>query len=253
MIIQSFLGKFINNYFLDKEIRYHTQFSEKSYNAVINITKTNKYSMKSFSILNSDVENLNLSKNKNITTDNNNPYIEKVKSETLLIKHNNTITQIKPINKILKKMINKNAIKDNKKMIEDNSNINILNSNKNNNIKYHSNFIFKKKTKKLSEYKQFIQILDYYVIYQIIKDVNILKLLCLNNITAQIFYKYRHRNINVSNLDYIMEKETRIKVNTNLNDDNSLFNNINEKLILLNSYGFLNVFYNLNKLIKLFF
>jgi len=34
-----------------------------------------------------------------------------------------------------------------------------------------------------------------------------------------------------------MEKETRIKVNTNLNDDNSLFNNINEKLILLNSYG----------------
>ena len=125
----------------------------------------------------------------------------------------------------------------NKKMIEDNSNINILNSNKNNNIKYHSNFIFKKKTKKLSEYKQFIQILDYYVIYQIIKDVNILKLLCLNNITAQIFYKYRHRNINVSNLDYIMEKETRIKVNTNLNDDNSLFNNINEKLILLNSYG----------------
>ena len=34
-----------------------------------------------------------------------------------------------------------------------------------------------------------------------------------------------------------MEKETRIKVNTNLNDNNSLFNNINEKLILLNSYG----------------
>ena len=65
--------------------------------------------------------------------------------------------------------------------------------------------------------------------------MNILKLLCLNNITAQIFYKYRHRNINVSNLDYIMEKETRIKVNTNLNDDNSLFNNINEKLILDNS------------------
>ena len=41
MIIQSFLGKFINNYFLDKEIRYHTKFSEKSYNAVINIKKYN--------------------------------------------------------------------------------------------------------------------------------------------------------------------------------------------------------------------
>ena len=48
--------------------------------------------------------------------------------------------------------------------------------------------------------------------------------------TAQIFYKYRHKNINVSNLDYIMEKESRIPINTNLNEDNLLFDNINEKI-----------------------
>ena len=227
MIIQSFLGKFINNYFLDKEIRYHTKFSEKSYNAVINIKKSDN--VLSNAISNFHSENVKINTNYNITEKNKiGISIFKIKNDS-----NNASN-----NKILKIKDEDSVKQSNKKMIEANSNINILNSNKSTKSKLlHKYHTLKKKTKNLLEYKQFIQILDYYVIYQIIKDVNILKLLCLNNITAQIFYKYRHRNINVSNLDYIMEKETRIKVNTNLNDDNSLFNNINEKLILLNSYG----------------
>ena len=199
MIIQNFLGRFINSYFLEKEIKYHTQFSQKSYNAVINIKRSDNVLSK---FINS--ENTKINTNYNITGIT----IFKQKYDNNNISSNNKILKTNEED-LFKQKIKKIQMKIQKK----------------------------KKTKNLSEYKQFIQILDYYVIYQIIKDVNILKLLCLNNTTAQIFYKYRHKNINVSNLDYIMEKESRISNNKSLNENNILFDNINEKINLLNSYG----------------
>ncbi len=228
MIIQNFLGRVINSFLLDNEIRYHTQFSEKSYNAVINIKRSDNVLSKVFSNLNSENKKINF----------NSTNTEKFKPGITIFKQkpdkNNNLSN----NKILK-INDEDLIMQNKKsIIEENSKINMLNSNiglKSKNL--HKPFILQKKTKNLSEYKQFIQILDYYVIFQIIKDVNILKLLCLNNSTAQIFYKYRHKNINVSNLDYIMEKESRISNNKSLNENNILFDNINEKINLLNSYG----------------
>ena len=220
MIIQNFLGRFINSYFLEKEIKYHTQFSQKSYNAVINIKRSDNVLSK---FINS--ENTKINTNYNITGIT----IFKQKYDNNNISSNNKILKTNEEDLFKQKI---------KKITDENSNINILNSNKSSNQKNsHKHFFSKKKTKNLSEYKQFIQILDYYVIYQIIKDVNILKLLCLNNITAPIFYKYRHKNINVSNLDNIMEKESRAPNNTTLNENNILFENINEKLNLLNSYG----------------
>ena len=62
MIIQNFLGRFINSYFLEKEIKYHTQFSQKSYNAVINIKRSDNVLSK---FINS--ENTKINTNYNIT------------------------------------------------------------------------------------------------------------------------------------------------------------------------------------------
>ena len=43
------------------------------------------------------------------------------------------------------------------------------------------------KSKILSEYKQFNKLLDYYVIYHLIKDVSLLKLLSFNSSTSLFF------------------------------------------------------------------
>ena len=122
----------------------------------------------------------------------------------------------------IKKISDNNIIED--------SQLNILkNKNSVSNLSY--------KSKILSEYKQFNKLLDYYVIYQLIKDVSLLKLFCLNSFTSYIFYKYRHKKINISSLDNIMEKETRNN-NRELTDFNTLFfDNINEKTHILNSFG----------------
>ena len=72
----------------------------------------------------------------------------------------------------IKKISDNNIIED--------SQLNILkNKNSVSNLSY--------KSKILSEYKQFNKLLDYYVIYHLIKDVSLLKLLSFNSSTSLFF------------------------------------------------------------------
>ena len=47
MIIHKFLGRIINSYFLNREIRHYTKYCENSYNSIIEIKKTDKLSHRS--------------------------------------------------------------------------------------------------------------------------------------------------------------------------------------------------------------
>ena len=47
MIIQKFLGRIINSYFLNREITHYTKYYENSYNSIIEIKKTDKLSHRS--------------------------------------------------------------------------------------------------------------------------------------------------------------------------------------------------------------
>ena len=194
-IIESFFGRMMNNFFLEKEIRNYTKNSELNYK-MLNDKKYNKLSLKSFT---------------HISTNNSN-YKNLGTLDFLFLKDKSNI-----INKIKNKsIVNKISIKT------DNTNINNKNTNASN---------FTHNNKLGSEYIHFHKLLDYYIIFQMIKDVNLLKLLCLNNISAQLFYQFRHKNINILKLDKFMEKES---INNDLHDN--FFDNLNEKINLLNSF-----------------
>ncbi len=262
-IIQKFLGKLMNQLFLNWKIKKHSQYSEDSYNYLIGNSKSKDYQnfgnyrknkeekgnnnynnnsevnlkvqekningdiqFKSFeNIINHDIitinknnksnnDNLKLNDNNsvdNITKNNNNNNHQKKVPEGKSIYFDSK----KPsITKFISNMNNNQNFNNEEKF----QNPNILNDNS----------LFK--SKKDFEYKQFIKLLDYYIIYQMIKDVNLLKLLCLNHSTAQIFYRYRYKDINISLLDNIMEKEIK---NSSINDVNILFDNLYEKINLL--------------------
>ena len=163
---------------------------------MLNDKKYNKLSLKSFT---------------HISTKNSN-YKNLGTLDFLFLKDKTNI-----INKIKNKsIVNKISIKT------DNTNINNKNTNASN---------FTHNNKLGSEYIHFHKLLDYYIIFQMIKDVNLLKLLCLNNISAQLFYQFRHKNINILKLDKFMEKES---INNDLHDN--FFDNLNEKINLLNSF-----------------
>ena len=66
-----------------------------------------------------------------------------------------------------------------------------------------------------------------------IKDLSLIKLLCLDSNTAQIFFKFRFKKINLPYLDFILEKENN---NINLSEGNLFFDNLYEKLNVLNSF-----------------
>ena len=269
-IIQRFFGRFINKLFLNWEIKEYTQYSEISYNALISnskiykklgfkglsetqikqVDKNNKFNENTE--LNLKDEKINTFEmnnniiNKNIINPNNTIVVknnfEKSLTDNLLVGKNNNLlinknslnnqNKLFPGGRILN-LIDKNSSlykSNNNKTIIEESNLNILNPN---NKKSSTQTISLVKNKIYSEYKQFNKILDYYIIYQTIKDVNLLKLLCLNQNNAQLFYKYRYKNINISVLDNLMEKEIK---NFNLNEGVSFFDNVYEKINVLNSF-----------------
>ena len=212
-VIQHFLGRFLNRFFLDREIRKYTKYTEISYNALIGNNKLNK----------SFAKNINIkSTNENLT---NLKIIDKSNSNIFLFKNNqNKVFSGKLIN-----LINKNSIIPQKTIIEptqQNSNLQLNEKTKmSNDIKINNNYN--------SEYYQFQNMLDYYIIYQMIKDLSLIKLLCLDSNTAQIFFKFRFKQINLPYLDFILEKENK---NVNLSEGNLFFDNIYEKVNVLNSF-----------------
>ena len=212
-VIQHFLGRFLNRFFLDREIRKYTKYTEISYNALIGNNKLNK----------SFAKNINIkSTNENLT---NLKIIDKSNTNIFLFKNNqNKVFSGKLIN-----LINKNSIIPQKTIIEptqQNSNLQLNEKTKmSNDIKINNNYN--------SEYYQFQNMLDYYIIYQMIKDLSLIKLLCLNSNTAQIFFKFRFKQINLPYLDFILEKENK---NVNLSEGNLFFDNIYEKVNVLNSF-----------------
>ena len=212
-VIQHFLGRFLNRFFLDREIRKYTKYTEISYDALIGNNKLNK----------SFAKNINIkSTNENLT---NLKIIDKSNSNIFLFKNNqNKVFSGKLIN-----LINKNSIIPQKTIIEptqQNSNLQLNEKTKmSNDIKINNNYN--------SEYYQFQNMLDYYIIYQMIKDLSLIKLLCLNSNTAQIFFKFRFKQINLPYLDFILEKENK---NVNLSEGNLFFDNIYEKVNVLNSF-----------------
>ena len=212
-VIQHFLGRFLNRFFLDREIRKYTKYTEISYDALIGNNKLNK----------SFAKNINIkSTNENLT---NLKIIDKSNTNIFLFKNNqNKVFSGKLIN-----LINKNSIIPQKTIIEptqQNSNLQLNEKTKmSNDIKINNNYN--------SEYYQFQNMLDYYIIYQMIKDLSLIKLLCLNSNTAQIFFKFRFKQINLPYLDFILEKENK---NVNLSEGNLFFDNIYEKVNVLNSF-----------------
>lgn len=212
-VIQNFLGRFLNRFFLDREIRKYTKYTEISYNALIGNNKLNK----------SFAKNINIkSTNENLT---NLKIIDKSNTNIFLFKNNqNKVFSGKLIN-----LINKNSIIPQKTIIEptqQNSNLQLNEKTKmSNDIKINNNYN--------SEYYQFQNMLDYYIIYQMIKDLSLIKLLCLDSNTAQIFFKFRFKQINLPYLDFILEKENK---NVNLSEGNLFFDNIYEKVNVLNSF-----------------
>ena len=212
-VIQHFLGRFLNRFFLDREIRKYTKYTEISYNALIGNNKLNK----------SFAKNINIkSTNENLT---NLKIIDKSNTNIFLFKNNqNKVFSGKLIN-----LINKNSIIPQKTIIEptqQNSNLQLNEKTKmSNDIKINNNYN--------SEYYQFQNMLDYYIIYQMIKDLSLIKLLCLDSNTAQIFFKFRFKQINLPYLDFILEKENK---NVNLSEGNLFFDNIYEKVNVLNSF-----------------
>ena len=180
-VIQHFLGRFLNRFFLDREIRKYTKYTEISYNALIGNNKLNK----------SFAKNINIkSTNENLT---NLKIIDKSNTNIFLFKNNqNKVFSGKLIN-----LINKNSIIPQKTIIEptqQNSNLQLNEKTKmSNDIKINNNYN--------SEYYQFQNMLDYYIIYQMIKDLSLIKLLCLDSNTAQIFFKFRFKQINLPYLD----------------------------------------------------
>ena len=212
-VIQHFLGRFLNRFFLDREIRKYTKYTEISYNALIGNNKLNK----------SFAKNINIkSKNENLT---NLKIIDKSNTNIFLFKNNqNKVFSGKLIN-----LINKNSIIPQKTIIEptqQNSNLQLNEKTKmSNDIEINNNYN--------SEYYQFQNMLDYYIIYQMIKDLSLIKLLCLDSNTAQIFFKFKFKQINLPYLDFILEKENK---NVNLSEGNLLFDNIYEKVNVLNSF-----------------
>ena len=212
-VIQHFLGRFLNRFFLDREIRKYTKYTEISYDALIGNNKLNK----------SFAKNINIkSTNENLT---NLKIIDKSNTNIFLFKNNqNKVFSGKLIN-----LINKNSIIPQKTIIEptqQNSNLQLNEKTKmSNDIKINNNYN--------SEYYQFQNMLDYYIIYQMIKDLSLIKLLCLDSNTAQIFFKFRFKQINLPYLDFILEKENK---NANLSEGNLFFDNIYEKVNVLNSF-----------------
>ena len=212
-VIQHFLGRFLNRFFLDREIRKYTKYTEISYNALIGNNKLNK----------SFAKNINIkSTNENLT---NLKIIDKTNSNIFLFKNNqNKVFSGKLIN-----LINKNSIIPQKTIIEptqQNSNLQLNEKTKmSNDIKINNNYN--------SEYYQFQNMLDYYIIYQMIKDLSLIKLLCLDSNTAQIFFKFRYKKLNLPYIDYILEKENK---NINLSEGNLFFDNLYEKVNVLNSF-----------------
>jgi len=212
-VIQHFLGRFLNRFFLDREIRKYTKYTEISYNALIGNNKLNK----------SFAKNINIkSTNENLT---NLKIIDKSNTNIFLFKNNqNKVFSGKLIN-----LINKNSIIPQKTIIEptqQNSNLQLNEKTKmSNDIKINNNYN--------SEYYQFQNMLDYYIIYQMIKDLSLIKLLCLDSNTAQIFFKFRFKQINLPYLDFILEKENK---NGNLSEGNLFFDNIYKKVNVLNSF-----------------
>ena len=212
-VIQNFLGRFLNRFFLDREIRKYTKYTEISYDALIGNNKLNK----------SFAKNINIkSTNENLT---NLKIIDKSNTNIFLFKNNqNKVFSGKLIN-----LINKNSIIPQKTIIEptqQNSNLQLNEKTKmSNDIKINNNYN--------SEYYQFQNMLDYYIIYQMIKDLSLIKLLCLDSNTAQIFFKFRFKQINLPYLDFILEKENK---NVNLSEGNLFFDNIYEKVNVLNSF-----------------
>ena len=167
-VIQRFFGRLLNKVYLDREIRKYTNYSEISYNALIgnkNLSKNLHYTI-----------NIK-STNENLT---NLKIVDKTNSNIFLYKNNpNKIFSGKLIN-----LVNKNSIIPQKTIIEpiqQNSNLQLTEKrrtiiqNKNKNDNYNS------------EYYQFQNMLDYYIIYQMIKDLSLIKLLYLDSNTPQIF------------------------------------------------------------------
>ena len=211
-VIQRFFGRFLNKFFLDREIRKYTNYSEISYNALIGNSKLSKSYHNTINIktTNDNLTNLKM--------------VDKTNSNIFIFKNNqNKIFPGKLIN-----LINKNSIIPHKTIIEpiqQNSNLQ-LNEKRTiiqNKINYNYN----------SEYYQFQNMLDYYIIYQMIKDLSLIKLLCLDSNTAQIFFKFRYKKLNLPYIDYILEKENK---NINLSEGNLFFDNLYEKVNVLNSF-----------------
>ncbi len=211
-VIQRFFGRFLNKFFLDREIRKYTNYSEISYNALIGNSKLSKSYGNTINIktTNDNLTNLKM--------------VDKTNSNIFIFKNNqNKIFPGKLIN-----LINKNSIIPHKTIIEpiqQNSNLQ-LNEKRTiiqNKINYNYN----------SEYYQFQNMLDYYIIYQMIKDLSLIKLLCLDSNTAQIFFKFRYKKLNLHYIDYILEKENK---NINLSEGNLFFDNLYEKVNVLNSF-----------------
>ena len=145
-IIQRFFGRLLNKVYLDREIRKYTNYSEISYNALIGNKKLSKNLHYTINIK---------STNENLT---NLKIVDKTNSNIFLYKNNpNKIFSGKLIN-----LVNKNSIIPQKTIIEpiqQNSNLQLTEKrrtiiqNKNKNDNYNS------------EYYQFQNMLDYYIIY----------------------------------------------------------------------------------------
>ena len=262
-IIQKFIGKLMNKLFLNWKIKKHSQFSEESYNYLIGNSKSkdyqnfgnyrkNKEEKGNNNYNNNSEVNLKVQE-KNINEDNQFKSFENIINHDIITinknnKSNNDNLKLNENNSMDNISKNNNNNNHQKKVPEGKSidfdskkpSITKFISNMNNNQNFNNEEKFQNpnrlndnslfKSKKDFEYKQFIKLLDYYIIYQMIKDVNLLKLLCLNHSSAQIFYRYRYKDINISLLDNIMEKEIK---NSNINDVNMLFDNLYEKINLL--------------------
>ena len=162
-----------------------------------------------------DNEKIRLSTLQNLYNNNNEK--NKVIRNIEINKNINLFFDSQTINLTKNRMEIKNS---NKMSVIDHSNV-LLNIEKMKQNELNGSYYMKSKKDNHEEVKQFLNVFDCYIFYQLYKDIKILELLCLSSKNAEIYYKFRKVPLNLYKLEKFVNRIIIEEEENNYFDDQS--------------------------------